>query len=104
MAQDTIPMARRAELLFSPLDDCGEYVVKDPRSGAYFKLGAEGYFLLSQLDGSQTCAAIRTAFQHRFGEPLSEEDLQAFVELARTQSLLQTAEEQPERPRQSLLA
>jgi multidrug efflux pump subunit AcrA (membrane-fusion protein) len=84
-----IPTARRPELVFHPLGDRGEYVVKDPGAGEYFKLGAEGHFLLTRLDGTQTGEAIRAAFAERFGEPLSEEDLETFVELARKQGFLQ---------------
>jgi multidrug resistance efflux pump len=105
----TLPLpARRADLVFRPLGDRGEHVVKDPRTGAYFKLGAEAYFLLSRLDGVQTAADVRAAYAGRFGEPLAEEDLGAFLQLARSRGLLQTGAGAgtlpPARPRQSLLA
>jgi len=108
-ARATIPTARRPELVFNPLGDRGEYVVKDPRTREYFKFGVEGHFLLTQLDGRHTGEAIRAACAERFGQPLSEEDLQGFLELAQARGLLQTAEDkatQPvqDRPRQSLLA
>jgi multidrug efflux pump subunit AcrA (membrane-fusion protein) len=84
----TIPTVRRPELVLHPLGDHGDYVVKDTQTGEYFKLGAEGHFLLTRLDGTQTSEDIRVAFAERFGEPLSGEDLEAFLELAQEQGLL----------------
>jgi RNA polymerase sigma-70 factor (ECF subfamily) len=44
-------LGRRPELVIRPLGEGGPYVVKDPRSGAYYHLGEEEHFLLTQLDG-----------------------------------------------------
>ncbi len=79
---------RRPELLIRPLGDEGQCVVKDPLSGAYFHLGPEEHFLLSQLDGSHDSHAIRTAFAHRFGHALSLAELDEFVATAQAQNLL----------------
>jgi multidrug efflux pump subunit AcrA (membrane-fusion protein) len=81
--------ARRPELLIRPLGDEGWYVVKDPRSGEFFQLGEAEHFLLTQLDGTRTAETVRAAYAARFGEPLSEEDLDDLVEQARSQGLLQ---------------
>ena len=83
---------RRPELILSPLGDRGDYVVKDPRAGTYFHLGEEEYFLLSQLDGHRHGEAIHAAFAERFGQPLSEEELDEFLKIARSQGFLQRAE------------
>ncbi|MCI0458094.1 MAG: HlyD family efflux transporter periplasmic adaptor subunit [Gemmataceae bacterium] len=80
---------RRPELRITPLGENGQYVVKDPRSGEFFHLGPQEHFLLEQLDGEQSGEAIRTAFTDHFGEPLSDEDLDGFIELARAQGFLQ---------------
>ncbi len=74
-----------------PLGDQGQYVVKDPRTGEFFHLGEQEYFLLTQLDGQRSAAAVCTAFAERFGQPLSVEELDEFVEMARKQRLLQQA-------------
>src|SRR5688500_4330282 len=74
----TLP-ARRAELLVRPLGDGGEHVVKDPRTGEYFNLGPQESFLLLRLDGRHDISEIRAAFEARFGEPLSEQDVEEFV-------------------------
>ena len=52
-----------AGLVISPLEEDGQYVVKDPRHDAYFRLGAQEVFLLEQLDGARTAAAVRAAFE-----------------------------------------
>ncbi|MCI0361327.1 MAG: efflux RND transporter periplasmic adaptor subunit [Planctomycetaceae bacterium] len=82
---------RRSELVVRPLGERGRYVVKDPASGAYFQLGEQEHFLLTQLDGRQDAAAVCTAFQDRFGQPLGEEELDEFLALARTKGLLESA-------------
>src|SRR5262245_62058460 len=84
--------ARRPELLIRPFDDRGQHVVKDPQSGAYYQLGEQEHFLLTQLDGERTAEAVCRAYEERFGEPLAASDLDDFIELARGQGLLQGGE------------
>src|SRR5262245_2903392 len=81
--------ARRPDLLIRLLGDQGRYVVKDPRSGEFFHIGVAEQFLLTQLDGSRAAGAVCAAYAERFGEPLSEEDLGEFIELAGSQGFLQ---------------
>src|SRR5688500_9950023 len=75
---------RGSDLLVRPLGDGGECVVKDQKSGEYYNLGPQEAFLLERLDGEQTARAICESFEKKFGQPLSEEDLQEFLELARS--------------------
>jgi multidrug resistance efflux pump len=82
---------RSSELTIHPLGG-GRYVVKDPRTGEYFQLGAEEHFLLSQLDGEKDAASVREAFADLFGQSLTDEDLQEFIDSAREQGLLHSAE------------
>src|SRR5262245_21465647 len=86
--------ARRPELVLRPLDGGG--VVKDPRTGQYFQLQEQEYFLLLLLDNGRTPGALRTAFAERFGEPLTEEDLEDFLNLLAEQGFLVAAGEEPE--------
>jgi putative peptide zinc metalloprotease protein len=79
--------ARAPELEFRPLAD-GRCVVKNPRTGDYYHLGAEEHFLLTQLDGEKDAAIICAAFARSFGQPLAEEELEEFVQRAREQGLL----------------
>src|SRR5579871_4590246 len=83
-----IPPPRRPELVVKPLGRAGSYVLKDPLDGACYQFGEEEHFLLSQLDGRQSREAICAAFERRFGEPLSEEELDEFIALARTRGFL----------------
>jgi multidrug efflux pump subunit AcrA (membrane-fusion protein) len=87
----TLLPVRRPELLIRPLGDEGQHVIKDPRSGAFFHFGKKEHFLLLQLEGKLTVGEVRVAFTERFGEPLSEDDLDAFIDLVRSQGLLQSA-------------
>jgi multidrug efflux pump subunit AcrA (membrane-fusion protein) len=94
MPDVVVPLpCRRSELVIRPLGDQGPYVVKDPGTGSYYHLGAEEHFLLTQLDGQRDPDAIRVAFAERFGQPLSEEELQEFLQAAQGQGLLQPIEE-----------
>ncbi|MBI1913640.1 MAG: efflux RND transporter periplasmic adaptor subunit [Planctomycetes bacterium] len=81
---------RRPGLLLSPLGEEG-HVLKDLATGDYYSLGPREAFLLEQLNGEQTPEAVRAAFEAHFGEPLSQEALWEFIELARDQGFLQTA-------------
>src|SRR5436305_11215300 len=85
----TIPPARRPDLVMKPLGDDGQHVVKDLRTGTYFNLPPAEAFLLGQLDGRRSADEICDAFQQQFGEPLTAEDLDGFLDVAREQNLLQ---------------
>jgi multidrug efflux pump subunit AcrA (membrane-fusion protein) len=92
--------ARRPDLLIRAVGNPGPYVVKDPHTGEFFHIGVAEHFLLTQLDGQQTAEAVCAAYAERFGEPLSEADLGEFVELARSQGLLQPASGVASAPRE----
>ena len=92
----TIPPARRASLLLRPIGNGGDHVVKDLRTGAFFNLGPIESFLLARLDGERSTEEIRADFEERFGEPLDEEELEDFLDLAREKGFLER--ERPEFP------
>jgi multidrug resistance efflux pump len=79
-------------LIFSPDGGGGTYVVKDPRAGAYFTIGAEEHFLLTQFDGRQSAPSIRDRFAERFGQALGPEEFDEFLDAAREQGLLRAGE------------
>ena len=87
VAEATLP-SRLPELVLRPAPQQGQYVVKNPRSGTYLELGEAEFFLLSRLDGRHSGEALRIAFEQQFADPLSDEDLQDFVQLAKSQGLL----------------
>src|SRR5262245_27407465 len=84
---------RRSELVFAPGGDRGPHVLKDPRTSAYYSLGDEEHFLLTQLDGRCDVEALRTAYATRFGQPLADEDLSEFLESVRERDLLDEPEQ-----------
>ncbi len=71
---------KRASLTIRPADAPGRYVVKDSTTNAFFQIGEEEFFLLSQLMGPNTKANLRREFAKRFGAPLSSGDLTDFIE------------------------
>jgi multidrug efflux pump subunit AcrA (membrane-fusion protein) len=73
-------------------------VVKDPRSGAYYHLGEEEHFLLTQLDGRRDAGAVCAAFAERFGQPLSDDELHEFLDVATDRGFLQ-GEGRPDKDR-----
>src|SRR5438093_1356836 len=89
MPATMIPPPRRTDLLVRPLGDDGQHVVKDLRTGTYFNLPPQEAFLLAQLDGQRSADDICNAFTQHFSEPLSPDDLEQFLEVAREQKLLQ---------------
>jgi hypothetical protein len=71
------------------MGDKGSYLVRNRRVGQSFTLGAEEHFLLARLDGTRTTDELCAAFAERFGEPLTQEELQDFLELAHDFDFLQ---------------
>ena len=87
-ATDTALPVRRPDLIVRPVDDEGQHVVKDPRTGGYFKLGPQESFLFEHLDGRHGADEVRRAFSRRFNEPLADEDVKQFVTLAEESGFL----------------
>lgn len=83
--------SRRPELVSWSSAKSGEYLVRNHRTGETFQFAEAEHFLLSRLDGRQTSGEIRRSFQARFGEPLSEAELDEFAQLAASHQLLQPA-------------
>jgi multidrug efflux pump subunit AcrA (membrane-fusion protein) len=80
--------ARRPALVMRALADLDQYVVKNGHAN-FYDLDERSYFLLAQLDGRTSAAAVRAAYQARFGEPLTADELAEFVATARERDLLQ---------------
>ncbi len=68
-----------------------EYVVKNPQTHAYFKVGEVEQFLLEQLRGPITSDELCAAFAARFNDELTGDDVQEFIELADRRGVLNTA-------------
>jgi hypothetical protein len=90
MLEPAVPLAsRRPELVSWSSAKGGEYLVRNHRTGETFQFAEQEHFLLSRLDGQHTCGEIRHSFQARFGEPLTDDELDEFVQLAASHRLLQ---------------
>jgi hypothetical protein len=64
-------------------------VVRNRRAGDSFTLGPEEYFLLARLDGTRKARDLCAAFAERFGELLTEAELEDFLRLAHEYGFLQ---------------
>jgi hypothetical protein len=79
---------RRPGLVCWRTGENGRFLVRDRQTGESFQLGEAEHFLLERLDGRQTAEDIRRAFAEQFGEPLSGEHLDEFLQLAAGLGLL----------------
>jgi hypothetical protein len=79
---------RQPELVARPSGEDGSYLVRNRIAGESFQLGPEEHFLLARLDGTRTAEDLGAAFAERFGEPLTAEELEDFLNLARERGLL----------------
>jgi multidrug resistance efflux pump len=90
--------ARRPALVMRVLADLDQFVVKNGH-GNFYDLDDRSYFLLGQLDGRSSADAVRAAYQARFGEPLTGDELAEFVATARERGFLQEDALPPARAR-----
>jgi putative peptide zinc metalloprotease protein len=67
------------------------YVVADPRTHEYVRLGEAEHALLDLLDGSRTLGEVAAAFEERTGSGIDPEDLAAFVDSLHEAGLVETA-------------
>jgi hypothetical protein len=89
---------RRPDLVSHPIGKNGSFVVRNRQAGESFQVGPEEHFLLGQLDGAHTAEDLCAAFVEQFGEPLTEEELQDFLCLARERGFLQEEEQKDREP------
>jgi len=86
------PPACRSDLVVWRDSETEQFLVRDRRAGATFRLSEEEVFLLSQLNGRQTPAGICAAFGERFGESLTIQQFDEFTQLAADRGLLNDRE------------
>ena len=82
---------RRPELMTERMGDDGSYRVEDTTSGAVYQIGQEEYFLLAHCDGGKSVEAVRDAFARRFGQPITDIELNDFLQMADQESLVTSA-------------
>ena len=81
----------RTDLVIRVSGKDGSHVIKNPLSGEYFSLGPQESFMLARLNGRHTAQQICADFARRFDEPLSLDDLEGFIALARESNLVREA-------------
>ncbi len=96
---DSLP-AQAPTLTIQPLYN-GQYVVKATQSTEFLQLGEEEHFLLSQLNGENDAATVCASYEGRFGQMLSLDEFEEFLELAREHHLLRSDDLLPDTPANS---
>jgi putative peptide zinc metalloprotease protein len=95
---EDFPHRRVRDLTIRAVADGAEYVIKNPRTRKYLKVGPVEAFLLESLDGQNSATEICGSFEKQFGEPFSPADLNDFVDLARSQGLLESSPKKTTEP------
>jgi hypothetical protein len=91
-------------------DGSVHYVIKDPITNAFFKVGEPEYFIISNLDGKRSVADILKSFKEKFDVGLAEDEINGFIgqlqelcfldnELTRKELLKRQKEAGREKPR-----
>jgi putative peptide zinc metalloprotease protein len=81
-AAEHLRVKLRPDLIIQPqfYEGMTHYVIKDPIALKYFRFKVEEYFLLQQLDGTQTLQDVKRAFERKYRpQTISIEDLTRFV-------------------------
>jgi putative peptide zinc metalloprotease protein len=81
-AAEHLKVKLRPDLIIQPqfYEGMTHYVVKDPIALKYFRFKIEEYFLLQQLDGTQTLQDVKKSFERKYRpQTISIEDLTRFV-------------------------
>jgi putative peptide zinc metalloprotease protein len=55
------------------------FVIKDPLTNTYFKVGEPEYFIISHFDGQMAISEIRERFREKFREEIDEESITGFA-------------------------
>ena len=84
----TLMPLRRDDVVTRPMDDPGEYRVEHAARGAVYQIGEHEHFLLTQCDGRNSVEAARRAFAERFNQPLSETEMDEFLQMASDEELV----------------
>jgi putative peptide zinc metalloprotease protein len=81
----------RTDLEISQQESAGQtvYVIKDPRTGRFYRLKAMEYYIASQLDGSRAFADIADDFTAKFNARISADQVEKFVNNLATMGLLE---------------
>jgi putative peptide zinc metalloprotease protein len=81
----------RSDLRVSRQETAGRisFVVKDPATGRFFRLGEPGYFIAQQLDGATPLDVVRLRAEEKFGAPVAPKTVEQVVDTLRRLRLLE---------------
>lgn len=88
-----LPSIRKDLIVRKVADD--EFVVKTCSRQEYFCIGNEEHFLLTQLQVTQTVDELCNVFEREFGDSLSDEEIDEFLQLVRSRGLTDEPEDSP---------
>lgn len=60
-------------------DGTKHYVIKDPITNAFFKVGVPEYFIIANLNGKKTISEVSQAFKKKHEADLAESEVETFV-------------------------
>lgn len=86
-ATATLPKLRSDAVVQRLSDE--DFVVKLPTEREYFSVGPGEAFLLKQFDGIATIDSLLDAFEKEFREEISAQDIDDFIEIAKSRKLLE---------------
>src|ERR1051325_12174881 len=86
------PIGLRKDLVVSRHQqrDGVSYIIKDPATGRFFRIGEVEHFLAERLDGVTPLEQIRKATEETFGAHIRSEMFFGFVDRLRRTGLLET--------------
>src|SRR5947207_6432811 len=87
------PLKLRNDLTVSEQQSAEEtiFIVKNPVTGAFFRLREAEWFIAGQCDGTTSLEVIRQRVEEKFGATVPLEDLAAFVTKLEKAGLLEDA-------------
>lgn len=84
----------REDLVISQVGD-DDFVIKTPIRREYYNLGQVEHFLLMKLDGSRSKSELSSEFESEFGERLSDDEIDEFLQIVRSRGLLEDPADLP---------
>ncbi len=84
-------LSLRRDLVFSRQEtgDGVVFVVKEPGSGRFFRIGEVEHFIAQKLDGATPLDSVCRRVEERFGASVAPETLRQFIEMLRSRGLLE---------------
>jgi len=82
--------------------DGSSFVIKEPNSGNFFRLGEAEHFIVQQFDGKTPADDIRKRGEEKFEAEISKETLDAFVAQLEKRGLLEREDQKPKKTKKRI--